>query len=79
MAGKGLGEAAGSEVSGGGLRQGLQGARCEGGGPGGGGGGGGHFKDGAGAFKAQKGQSIDLRRPSDVGDVNTKRFPTHRG
>lgn len=29
MAGKGLGEAAGSEVSGGGLRQGLQGARCE--------------------------------------------------
>lgn len=29
MAGKGLGEAAGSEVSGGGLRQGLQGAPCE--------------------------------------------------
>lgn len=29
MAGKGLGEAAGSEVSGGGLRQGLQGARRE--------------------------------------------------
>lgn len=29
MAGKGLGEAAGSEVSGGGLRQGLHGARCE--------------------------------------------------
>lgn len=29
MAGKGLGEAAGSEVSGGGLHQGLQGARCE--------------------------------------------------
>lgn len=37
-------------------------------------GGRGHFKDSAGPFKAERGGRIDLSDPSDVSDVNTKRF-----